>query len=1349
VTQRLVHRPARVPPPDVPLEPVDLIPPPPAGDGASGLGGVMQVMLPLLGGTGSLVMIVANRNPLMLIAGGIMLAAMVLGGVVAFIAQRTGSRRRVAVARSRYLDHLAGTRQALAAAAAAQRQAAEVRHPGPDQLPDLIRNQARLWERRRHHPDFLVVRIGSGTDQLSRPVPQPATNPMAPPDPLVAASLQRLLEQSRTVEAMPLAVPLFGSVSLVGPGSATRAVLRTLLTQLAALHAPDDVRLGLCVGRQGWPEFDWVKWLPHLLDPAGFDGPVARRLAARSTPELSELLSSELTRRGKFLAQQRRSGVPGRVVPSPRLVLVADQLTAAGATPLSLLPDEVTPQELGLVVVTVVEQREAEPAHVDVRVSVGPDHGLLVEDLRPPPASAAGAAEHQLRRIVAGATRGRLDQVTTERAVQIARQLAPLRLVEDAALEAPLEATIELAGLVGVPDAGSYDIGALWSPRPLPEFLRVPFGLGAAGQRIFLDLKEAAQNGMGPHGLCVGATGSGKSEVLRTLVLTLAMTHPPHRLSFVLVDYKGGATFAGLESLPHTAAMVSNLSDDAGLVDRLADAIRGEINRRQQLLLDAGSLPNTTVYNARRDSGQDLPPLPNLLVVIDEFGEMLTAKPDFIELFLQIGRIGRSIGVHLLLASQRLEEGRLRGLESYLSYRLGLRTFNAAESRAVLGVPDAFEKLPSLPGSGFLKVDTTVFERFKAAYVSGTYRPAAADQAPVELPPRPMPYGLFNDTAYWLAQQAASTAPTAAPADDQFAPTTLDVVVGRLRQAARQVQQIWLPPLPAALPLNLVLGELTADSGHGLTVAAAGRRGRLRTPLGLLDKPAEQWQGPCELDLSGGGGHVAIMGAPQSGKTGALRALVAGAALTHTPLDVAFYCLDLGGGLAALAALPHVGGVAGRRDPDRVRRTVAEVAGHLAEREQLFAELGIDSVDSMRATHRAGRLPQLPVADVFLVIDNWATFKEDFEDLTDIVQEIGGRGLGYGVHLILTTGRWADLRLSMQAVIGARIELRLNDPMDSTISRKAVENIRADTPGRCVTDGGLTVQLCLPRIDGSANVSTTQEGLEVLVKAVNEAWPGNPAPEIRMLPTRVDHAALRRAHPQTPAVLLGVDEAELRPVILDLFGADQHLLVFGDAESGKTSLAQLIVRELTEHYTEEQVVFAVFDVRRTLLDVVPEPYLGGYAGTPAVAAGLAAGMANQALKERLPPDNVTRAQLRDRSWWRGPEIVVLADDYDLLTSGGPGPLAPFLEYLPQARDLGLHLVLLRRSGGANRAIHEPLIQRLRELGATGLLLSGDRQEGQLWPGAYLSIQPPGRGQLIRRGRKATRLQLAHLEPSAG
>jgi len=254
--------------------------------------------------------------------------------------------------------------------------------------------------------------------------------------------------------------------------------------------------------------------------------------------------------------------------------------------------------------------------------------------------------------------------------------------------------------------------------------------VGAEGSSINLDIKESAQQGMGPHGLVIGATGSGKSELLRTLVLGLARTHSPEILNFVLVDFKGGATFAGMAGMPHVSAIITNLADELTLVDRMQDALSGEMTRRQELLRASGNYASLRDYEKDRTSGDQpgLEPLPSLLIVCDEFSELLSAKPEFVDLFVAIGRLGRSLGIHLLLASQRLEEGRLRGLDSHLSYRIGLRTFSAAESRSVIGVGDAYE-LPALPDLGFLKPDQSSLLRFKAAYVSGPPRKVARGAA--------------------------------------------------------------------------------------------------------------------------------------------------------------------------------------------------------------------------------------------------------------------------------------------------------------------------------------------------------------------------------------------------------------------------------------------------------------------------------------------------------------------------------------------------------------------------------------------------------------------------------------------
>ncbi|HJW59070.1 MAG TPA: FtsK/SpoIIIE domain-containing protein, partial [Actinomycetota bacterium] len=382
----------------------------------------------------------------------------------------------------------------------------------------------------------------------------------------------------------------------------------------------------------------------------------------------------------------------------------------------------------------------------------------------------------------------------------------------------------------------------------------MPVGVGLAAEPLVLDLKEAAEGGIGPHGLVVGATGSGKSELLRTIVAGLAATHPPEQLAFVLVDFKGGAAFAPLAPLPQVAGLITNLQSELSMVDRAMAALQGELARRQRLLHLAGNQPDLRAYTARRTTDLRLEPLPHLLIVVDEFGELLAVRPEFLEMFTAIGRVGRSLGMHLLLASQRLDEGRLRGLDSHLRFRICLRTFSAAESTAVLGVPDAHH-LPPAPGTALIKVDASPPVPFTAALIS-TDQPNPSHTPPHQRSSPKMP-------------PSEVLAPAPGETDVR---TDLEVLVGNLARAGPRAHQVWLPPLTEAIELDPLLR--TAAPGW------------LRVPVGVVDRPLEQVQEPLLLDLSGSAGHLAVVGAPRTGKSTLLCTIVAALAASHPPDEV-------------------------------------------------------------------------------------------------------------------------------------------------------------------------------------------------------------------------------------------------------------------------------------------------------------------------------------------------------------------------------------------------------------------------------------------------------------------------------
>ncbi|WP_346655796.1 type VII secretion protein EccCa [Streptomyces sp. RFCAC02] len=652
----VVRRTARVVRPVVPTSELVLKPPPvlPKPEDAN----VWMTALPALSGLGSvLYMLTMGRGPLGYVIGGMFLVsclAMVIGSVVR---QRSTVKGQARHERREYLRYLDRTRTEVRRTAEAQREALEWGAPDPRMLW-CFADSRRLWERRGGDDDFGVVRIGLGPRYLARPLVAGESAPVEDLDPLCTVALRRFLDAHSTVPGLPVQVSLrrFAAVAVsVADGedrSAARALVRALIAQAVVSHSPRDLRIVVCVRDVDGLEWSWLKWLPHAQHPSEVDhaGPV--RMVHRSLTVLEEWLGSELTRRTRF----NRGAAPDPDV--PHLLVVLDGGLVSGVEAL-LEPG-------GMQGVTVLD--------VDGRAdALAEAHGVRLE--------IRGAA----LAVVAGDTRDELgtpDALTVGQAEALAMQLAPYRAdTAGAADTEDLTAAVNtLPGLLGIQDPGRLDLDALWRERPVRDRLRVPIGVAADGGLLELDIKESAQNGMGPHGLLVGATGSGKSELLRTLVLGMAATHSPSQLNFVLVDFKGGATFAGMAELPHVAAVITNLEDDLGLVDRMREALSGEMNRRQEVLRDAGNLVSIRDYERARQRGADLLPLPSLFIVVDEFSELLSQKPDFADLFVQIGRLGRSLGLHLLLASQRLDESRLRGLEAHLSYRVGLRTFS--EGRA-------------------------------------------------------------------------------------------------------------------------------------------------------------------------------------------------------------------------------------------------------------------------------------------------------------------------------------------------------------------------------------------------------------------------------------------------------------------------------------------------------------------------------------------------------------------------------------------------------------------------------------------------------------------------------------------
>ena len=1320
--------------PDLPTGQIDIQVPPDQPE-AAGMGNVLMTVIPMMGSMGVMVFMAMSQgqNTRMLLMGGGMIVAMLSMVGFNIYRQVSGHRQKIDTLRREYLTYLSETRTTVRIVTRKQRAYIGWHLPSPDALVLIAQEGTRLWEREMGDMMAMQVRLGTSSQSLAMELVEPEIAPLAKPDVVCHSAMRRFIDSHSMVDEMPFGVMLgdFSHVDVAGPVDVTRSQVRAMLMHMTTFASPQALRVAVMCSEADRKHWEWVKWLPHARSTQVSDALGPARMVVTGPGELEEMLGEEYTDRGAFRARSETTTWP-------HLFLILDGVDLPVNSTLGGFGGTE-----GVTVVRTMTSWGPMTSRSTLRMILHPgkedgDRGqmeLLLLDQKP---------------IIATP-----DVMGEAQAEAVARRMAPWADEERPEAESPVgksdpKRSQDLTELLGCGDIRDFDPDRQWKRREGRDRLKVPFGVTPEGVPVALDIKESAQQGMGPHGLLVGATGSGKSEVLRTLVLAMALTHSPEQLNFVLVDFKGGATFAGMSDLPHVSAMISNLESELSLVDRMQDALRGEMVRRQEVLRDAGNYANVTDYEADRIAGKhDFPPMPALFLILDEFSELLSAKPEFVDLFVAIGRLGRSMSIHLLLSSQRLEAGRLKGLDSHLSYRIGLRTFSASESRDVLGVPDAYE-LPAYPGVGYLKPGTDQMIRFRASYVAAPPPTRKAEivareggsTGPVKiLPFTTEPVAKEEEPA----EEPVPSGPVVKPGDEKWDDMTqMDIAVARMKGKGMPAHQVWLPPLDVSDTMDSMMKDLTVVPELGLLSPAWRARGPLCIPVGIVDLPLEQRRDILEFDFSGANGHFAVVGGPLTGKSTTLRSVVMALSLVHTPREVQFYILDLGGGtFTPFEGAAHIAGVATRDRPDVINRMMAEIEGIMNDREKYFRANRIDSMDTYRQGRAEGRFDD-GYGDVFLVIDGWAAMKTDIEGLDMRVMALMARALSFGVHVMVSSNRWADFRQQVADALGSRLELRLGDASDTKFNRKVAAGVPLERPGRGQEVGTHHVLVALPRADGDHDPSTLGKGVATTLEAIAKAT--KPGPKLRLLPGRITVKELLDQPAAAQGLVLGVEESRLGPFMFHP-RQESHLFLFGDAKAGKTTFLRSIAQEVVRTHSAKEAQIFVVDYRRSLLDQVPEEYLAAYMTNKDEAEENLGGLAEY-LKTRMPNDKVTSKQLRDRSWWTGAEAWVLVDDYDLVALQGRNPVAVLQPLMAQAQDVGLHVMVVRRMGGASRAAFEPVLQAMRDLGTTGILMSGSPDEGAIIGRIKPMKLDAGRAQVISRDAGNFLAQLVWSEPNA-
>jgi DNA segregation ATPase FtsK/SpoIIIE, S-DNA-T family len=943
------------------------------------------------------------------------------------------------------------------------------------------------------------------------------------------------------------------------------------------------------------------------------------------------------------------------------------------------------------------------------------------------------------------------DFLSVGEAEVLARALAHWEPSDDAAQlladrAANARAGQEFLDVFGIADARLWDPRHLWGQVTGADRLRVPLGKTPTGKVVWLDLKEAAEGGMGPHGMMTGQTGSGKSEHLKALVLALAMLHPPDQLQFLLGDFKGEAAFAGLEHLPHVQGVVSNLKKSAHKLDRLEAVIRGEVMRREELLNATGYKDVRDYEAARATTKPGLEPLGALLIVADEFSELLAIRPEMAKVFEHVGLVGRALWIHILNASQRVETGKMAGLLPQQTYSIGLKVKDAAQSRAAIGSARAYEDLKRAPqGSAFLVVDDE-HNRYRSFFISAPFVEPPPSTARLHADGHFIDVHRFTATVTPLPADVAMQPNVPAPGEDDGpveepavdAPTVLSVLADRIARAGgRRGHQLWLPPLDdiRAIPLDELAGEFWGRDWREVT-----EDGGLVIPFAREDDPFRHAQDVVSLDLSGASGHVAVVGGGQTGKSTTLRTLMMMLAISHSPQRVQFYCIDLGGGqLNTLAGLPHTSAIAGAGNEEKMRRIVSEVERIRRFRLRHWEQAGLDLpvfrarkfAGAQHFDQSGGEVPDDGHGDVFLVIDNIRALQNDFAELHDRVTSLVADAANYGIHLMLSNDQWISIRPAILAKVGSRIELRMADPVESTMGDREAARKIPEQAGRALRRGGKHMLVAVPQADGAEFAG----GVPPTAAAVAEAWRRRgvaQAPPLQTLPAEIRYHDLPPAKPET--LKLGMGESEMSTVAVDLT-VSPHFLAVGSPKCGRSAVLKTLCAAIADAFTPEQAQVVLFDPNYQLADAVDPAYLKLYAHTISEVSAASAAIA-QRLNERRPPAGTAPMEL---ARWRysGARWFIVVDDLNVLTPPGTNQSAmfPLVAGIESGQQLALHVLASHQINGwyATGSLNR-VVRAMNNVGAGVLVMDGDKAD-KIVEDVRAAPRVPGRGELAYRNSR--------------
>ncbi|QLY81487.1 type VII secretion protein EssC [Clostridium intestinale] len=1002
-------------------------------------------------------------------------------------------------------------------------------NPDTENCIDIVEEfNRRMWERSKEHQDFLNISIGSGESPLSFDIKIPDEVISLDKDKL-REDPKKLKEAYDTYKDLPIMVDLVkeAPVGIYGNRPYTLELIKNILMKISTLHYYEEVKILVVYPESEDEEWKWIKWLPHVWS----DKRNIRYMAntKESAHNVLNVLYDEIKQRKNAASENRDEATY-----SPHYIVVIADNTLVENEPIMPILEE--GENLGVTGIFLYDYIGLIPKDCKKLIEVVDNNNIKLI-----------TTDGSMRELSCT-----FNKVEEKESLKFSRTMSPV-FVKSSFTQGSLSSYITLFDMYKISNVDELKIINKWNSNKVYETMAVPLGVKVGDELVYLNLHEKSH---GPHGLVAGTTGSGKSEILQTYIASLAINYHPYDVAIIIIDYKGGGMANQFKDLPHLVGTITNL--DGNQINRSLVSIKSELKRRQRIFGEY-NVNHIDSYIKLFKQGKASEPIPHLIIIADEFAELKSDQPEFMAELVSTARIGRSLGVHLILATQKPAGVVDDQIWSNSKFKLCLKVQNAEDSNEVIKSPLAANIVE--PGRAYFQVgNNEIFELFQSAWSGAKkYDDDDVSQRDIDISQ------VLIDGSRKLIYSSK---------DDEKkrdGKPQLDIVIEAINEEARRngierIQGPWLPALKEIIFIKEIIGEFSEDKWRE-------KSNQIAPLIGLIDNPQKQMQAPAAVNASEDG-HMLIVGSPGVGKTTLLQTLITSIISSYTPEEINLYIIDLGTRvLKIFEQAPQVGGVLTSDDDELMKNLIKYIHKEIKRRKVMFSEIGVSNYLAYEEA-TGEKLPH-----IMLVIDNYAAFTELFEAYDDDMTIFSREGINLGITLVVTASNSSTVRYKMSSNFKINIALNCVDKGEysNILGRVSIEPSANQGRGLIKLDDICEFQVALPA-EGDTEVERGNN-IKSLIKKINSLWDKKGAVRIPRVPEKLplhDFIEENVSGDLDSNIPIGLDVGEFEIVGLD-FNYVSTIPIIGRSKSGKSSCMSSICQIINNKYKDDNVATYVFD----------------------------------------------------------------------------------------------------------------------------------------------------------------------------